>query len=72
MGSNACKLINTSSNSAWGATMFIQEYGMIVIGCWHVISFLRQKNQMTHMRNLLLKPHAHGTYLIFGRNQLEM
>lgn len=52
--------------------MFIQEYGMIVIQLLAYDLFLRPKNQMTHVRKLLLKPQACSAYLIFRRNQGDM
>lgn len=49
-------------------TMFIQEYGMIVIQLLAYDTFLKAKNQMTHVRSLLWKPQACSAYLIFRRN----
>lgn len=49
--------------------MFIQEYGMIVIQLLAYDLFFKAKNQMTHVRRLLLKPQACSAYLIFRRNR---
>lgn len=52
--------------------MFIQEYGMIVSQLLAYDLFLKAKNQMTHVRRLLLKPQACSAYLIFRRNQQDV
>lgn len=53
-------------------TMFTQECGMIVIQLLAYDLFFKAKNQMTHVRRLLLKPQACSAYLIFRRNQGDM